>query len=351
MNFLRPLRRPKDMQQEPLQPEQAPSISLIPVVPLQSTDRMDGIASETEATEVAVAGREKIKALEKVMQREANNRAARVVLLSFVPILFMLLLRWALGEEGFSHIVTDPTYLVPIILVIGVGLPLTAFRNFQKAREASRALATQDDMHAIGPLITAVQFAEDTRVSEPAFLALTRLLPRLRASDASLLTDAHQFFLRQVLSSPPGNSLFPGGNLFRLTPAFGSDQSGTGKYPGGVLSRFTHRKRAQERAHADFRVAILKAFEQVGDTKALPIVERLAHQEAKTEAEHRVREAAQECLPFLQVRSDRQRAHQTLLRASQPTEADPALLLRATGSPSDTDPRTLLRPNTTQEPS
>ena len=83
----------------------------------------------------------------------------------------------------------------------------------------------------------------------------------------------------------------------------------------------------------DLILAVLKAFERVGDASALPSVERLATALGKTSAERRIREAALECLPFLRWRIEQMHATQTLLRSANPPDTPPAVLLRPSYAP------------------
>ena len=101
-------------------------------------------------------------------------------------------------------------------------------------------------------------------------------------------------------------------------------------------------KSAEENAAYD--VAILKAWEQVGDERALPYVEKLAAQSAASAAQKRVQQAARECLPYLQARADHQRVAQTLLRAAHsPAEPGDVLLRAASASSAPVETEQLLR--------
>jgi len=150
--------------------------------------------------------------------------------------------------------------------------------------------------------------------------ALTHLLPRLQASDARLLNTAQRARLNQELAR----------GRQALNPAW----DGT--------------SRVEARAALD--VAILKAWEQVGDEHALPIVQKLAAQSARTSAQKKVQQAAQSCLPYLEARAGEQRATQTLLRAADtPTESGNVLLRAAASGTTQTDSTQLLRANASEE--
>ncbi|HLL80518.1 MAG TPA: hypothetical protein VKT25_13515, partial [Ktedonobacteraceae bacterium] len=129
---------------------------------------------------------------------------------------------------------------------------------------------------------------QDGNTNRSAAILLTGLLPRLQASDAILLTETQRAALGYALTSNVGD--------------------------------------------ARFLIAALKALEQVGDSSALSVVEKLAAGRIRTADPKRVQAAAQECLLFLRARYEQQRASETLLRASERSEtlAD-TLLIPAKG--------------------
>ncbi|HZT42096.1 MAG TPA: hypothetical protein VFA07_07895 [Chthonomonadaceae bacterium] len=128
-------------------------------------------------------------------------------------------------------------------------------------------------------------------------LALIRLLPRLQASDAHLLNVEQRKSLCRALNDKSSKLV----------------------------------------------LAILKAFEQVGDAEALPYVQKLAEGKGRARTEKRIQEAAQACLPFLSRLAEQTQARQTLLRAAGTSQAAEGALLRpASGAPT-TDSSQLLR--------
>src|SRR5205085_7757478 len=112
-----------------------------------------------------------------------------------------------------------------------------------------------------GPLIDAWGGAlatGDRATKDLAARALVERLPQLKASDAGLLDRVHRDRLCLLLGIYVENPLYKDlQNLFR---------------PNSDLA-------------VDLRVAILQAFAQIGDSKALPVVERLARGEARTTGE------------------------------------------------------------------
>ena len=170
----------------------------------------------------------------------------------------------------------------------------------QQANSA-RKLAKQADIHGVGALAEALEWP-DSEVRELAGIALTNLLPQLRASDAGLLAAHQRECLHRVL------------------------------------------KMRNAGFESPLMLAILNGLEQVGDAAAIPHVERLAASPALTSKQRRVKEAAEQCLPFLRDRADATRGSSMLLRASTPREIVASeLLLRPATSVGASEAEELLR--------
>ncbi len=186
--------------------------------------------------------------------------------------------------------------LTPLFTMGGIAAGLS-----QTHKKAVGQLAYLDDLRAVGPLTEVLNCGDSATVAQ-AEVALTRLLPRLQASDAMLLGKNQRDILNRALTNQP-----------------------------------TVRR-------VELRVAILKAYEQVGDLSALGVVEKLAALEPKNDRQRTVQEAAAHCLPFLRDVAARNEAAHTLLRASASTaEARPDTLLRPAAPVAETAPETLLR--------
>lgn len=94
----------------------------------------------------------------------------------------------------------------------------------------------------------------------------------------------------------------------------------------------------------DLTLAILKTLEQIGDGSDRQRVEALASESRVTPRMKRVRDAARECLPYLQNNAERSRQSQTLLRASDgESRSAPDTLLRPAHSAETSAPEQLLR--------
>jgi hypothetical protein len=179
-----------------------------------------------------------------------------------------------------------------------VGLLTAGAVASQQQKSAAAVIARFDDVRAIGPLAEALEF-KDKNMQSLVEQALIRLVPRLKASDSSLLSPDQRACLNRALK---------------------------GK-------------------NTELILAILKAWEQVGDSGAIAEVEKLAEGHGQGEKSARIREAAQECLPALRQSAERQHLGAQLLRASAAVQASPDTLLRPAMPHLSTDPPDqLLRP-------
>jgi hypothetical protein len=175
-----------------------------------------------------------------------------------------------------------------------------------KHRELASRLAKLDDVQAVGPLAEALEWP-DKYIQRIAARALTRLLPRLHASDAALLNPAQRACLYHKL------------------------------------------KMENARTQENLLIAILKALQQVGDQNAVSYVQALADRTPFFKEQREVRDAASACLPFLQEHAKQTQYSQTLLRASSETSTPPEVLLRpAYGSP-ESHPAQLLHPGVAED--
>lgn len=163
-----------------------------------------------------------------------------------------------------------------------------------RRRQAAHALYLAGEPRAVGVLAVASRDG-DHAVQRVADQALRDLLPRVRASD-SMYIDAEQMHALLELA---------------------------------------------EHGNAHMQSNVLKALEQIGDQRAIPVVENLTLAGRTTN----VRRCALACLPFLIERVRLAREQSTLLRASASpgAAAVPAQLLRPANGVEDTPPQQLLR--------
>jgi len=226
------------------------------------------------------------------------------------------------------------TKVFPILTVLNLvlvgasaGVVAVMLRNRTRtARRFASAMSADSSVESVGALVDL--FTYDTLdAHETAKRGLTRLLPRLRADQSPLLTPEHRAVLNRKLASPP-------------------EQVGD-KDIRELFRNTTDRELA-------FRLAILKAYEQVGDASAIPIVRRLAETGGPaalglTEAQRQVKTAAEECLLYLKVRVEKQTAHNSLLRGASLERASAKSLLRAASGVRTADAAELVRADAAPE--
>jgi hypothetical protein len=172
---------------------------------------------------------------------------------------------------------------------------------------ASR-LARIDDVRCIGRLVELLSWPGEA-VSGIAAAALTRLLPRVRATDGALLTEAQRTILYE-----------------RLTLA-------------------------NARRNPQLLISILRALEQIGDAPAVAHVTHLANARVTTADERRVWQAATSCLPFLRERAKLTQVSHSLLRASAATPPGAETLVRPAAAADASDAAQLLRAGQAQRQS
>lgn len=171
----------------------------------------------------------------------------------------------------------------------------------QVQKNAARQLARHHDPRIAGPLLEALEY-QDKGVRADAAGRLTQLLPTLRATHTDLLTDAQRLILAKSL------------------------------------------RMGELRTNTGYQLAALKALQQVGDEKSIPIVERFYASDGSGPAAQAVRDEARVTLGFLRERAERERIAHTLLRPSMDPASPAEMLLRPAAGAGDTDPDVLLRP-------
>jgi hypothetical protein len=184
---------------------------------------------------------------------------------------------------------------------------------------AVRLLANSDDMCAVGPLLEVARWGTmvwNQQIEDEAHYGLMRLLPRLQMTDA------------QALTAKQRDCLY---NLLLVHSSF--------VLPGAPAPSYV----PNTKFDVPLSEAILKAYEHIGDTKALALVQKLAASEGK------LAEAAQECLPRLQEQTEKWSTGEHLLRATDEPISSPDILLRPASATTEIEPQQLLRASTTEE--
>jgi hypothetical protein len=274
---------------------------------LNQTPQTDEIPSEllTKLSSKKLEEREKAQqaieemgdaAADRLMQaidREAQKRKKRV------KIYTVIISVWV----GFMILMAATGYADQIGSFTGM---FGAFASFyavsQQQKNAATELAKLRPKRAVGQLADALEYG-DKNMRMLASSALQDILPQLQASDDHLMNAEQRSKLYNVL------------------------------------------KRARFKQDTLLMVAILKALEQIGDEKALPMVENLSKIEPRNGMERSVKAAALECLPALTERVEKQRRAQTLLRPAAAPDNPAEVLLRPVHGAAPGDPEKLLRPS------
>ena len=192
--------------------------------------------------------------------------------------------------------------LVVLIIILFFTLPsvVKAVIRLHEGHMICR-LAKLDDIRVVGPLVEALRLT-NKRILIECVSALTRLLPLLKTADAYLLHEYQRRFLHRIMTDPSYESVNP-----------------------------------------EFLLAILKAFEQVGDQGDILYV----HELAKSTSNSQIREAAEACLSLIIERSRRHHSSKTLVRPS--SNDHKITLLSPSQSAEGIISEQLLRPNCQEE--
>ena len=164
-------------------------------------------------------------------------------------------------------------------------------RHRKRVGRILRALAGCEDLRVIGPLCERMDEADEDSKWR-AQLSLKSLLPRLRPADSDLLNPAQKMRMYHLLNSHDAQTC----------------------------------------------IAALQAVANVGDQRALPQTQALAHS-----ANLDIRRAALAALPALQERARRERESETLLRGASAPNVDGEVLLRPAPPARAVNPNELLR--------
>lgn len=195
-------------------------------------------------------------------------------------------------KQPIGRIAIDCALMLALALVISVIL-----RRWKYYYDATWALFSLDHSRVI-PHLSDSLFSYKPELRRASTEALTRLLPKVKASDAAIFNSAVRNNLRLALM-----------------------QRGP-----------------------DLAVAILTALEQVGGEEDIAAVANMAHyRQGRAAKSDEVRRAAERLLPVLMEKVERDRAGGSLLRAADAPEPDGATLLCAAAAGAQTGPDALLR--------
>ena len=270
--------------------------------PIEIESTVLTLSAETETTALALSA-------EAATIAELLRRARRLRRLYKATAAFSIVSAVVITVANFALMHLNPGSTP---WVFNLYFPLMLFNAFpsflaKRRRKTIKLLTEAAGLQEIGPLVEGFDMMETNVVTMEL---LVNFLPRLQSSDAHLLTPQHHRILNRQLS---------------------------GKY---------HLYRGSRIA---FILATLKSYEQIGGMEDLPTVARLAQGKGYAKQNYNIRKAAQECLPYLQARSEGQELRQTLLRASSGNADNAATLLRPTAA-NGGDPAQLLRASHSETP-
>lgn len=251
-------------------------------------------------------------------QVKRDTRNIFIILMVFMGGITLVVNR-ALMDGGNVTMYLSMTFAMLYLLTFAIIAHLSRC-SYRRKHALAAELAKPQAIENIGTLIDALRI-ENTQVRNLSKRALTGLLPQLKASDSDLITDARRDRLIRLLTISPNDKGYRD-----LTELF---------------------SRSAYRREVDVRVAVLKAYEQIGGPKELQQVEKLAKGRINWQSASRVPEeiqqAASQCLPYLQERTNEQRASEQLLRASSGSAVPADILLRPSDERPDATPEQLLR--------
>jgi len=239
-----------------------------------------------------------------IIKAITGNRKRTAILIAVLPFLFYM------GYMGFFVLgaIGQSTGLLVDFLVAAASILSTTLVGFgisgamasRRKKRLAECITDIDDLNALPALIELLEFTNPA-VRNAILPPITRLLSRLRSSDAHLLGFIHRTALARTLNTP----------------------------------------RSQKLPSAFF-VSVLQAFEQIGDSQVLPTVSWLAQGKGAAGNQPEIQMAAQTCQTYLQEQLRRHQAPYLLLRPSSPAPSAHALLRPVATAP-DSAPHELLR--------
>jgi hypothetical protein len=224
----------------------------------------------------------------------------------------------AYGVGYFLHLPVPANYTATLELLsnlaLGVGFLATMpefffWKRTEKIKDRLRMLVKEAgrDSRAVGAIAQLCLPTQFLSISDTALEALLKLLPDVTAKDARYISDGQMQALLSLLAV---------------------------HNQGIVKSRYS----------TELPLAILKALEQIGDSRAIESVQSLTT--GKTNRLYH--QVARECLIALKQHGEERERNRSLLLPSS-LEAGPETLLRATTWKEEAQPNQLLRAATHQE--
>ena len=228
----------------------------------------------------------------RLMEKEARRRDKWSMAVAGVSVFAIMVSLLGIATEVNRS--SEPLYLFLLLVLVAL---VNTTRPTRTQKRAAQELARFDDARVLGPLAQGLEL-DDHYTRTVAAEGLKRLLPRVRASDAGLVSKEELHRLYRTLDSED----------------------------------------------LELVLRILQGLEQIGDEDAIPYVEKLRSLPAFTSQEHRVRGAAADCITTLKARLGREAVGSTLLRAARSPKSGEGNLLRPAAESAPSNSEMLLRP-------
>lgn len=158
-------------------------------------------AQQISDTETAVCGANSVHArLGNVVKRDHTRRALVIGTLPLLPFAALGAIKALLPEDAWIRLCTNPLFVASSISAC-VAVPLWTLKPSIRARKATGELAKVDDLSAIGSMVETLYYGTETNTTDQVKDTLIRLHPRVRASDADLLSSRQMVLLQSMLAS------------------------------------------------------------------------------------------------------------------------------------------------------
>ncbi len=277
---------------------------------IKSSDHHEPVRSNAQVDNETVSeDEEKINLILGEVRTRVNQRKLRRVKSVCLAILFSIILSVlpCLLFKPLSGQTVWILILYECALVIGLGI-ISARHNKNPLPFDSDSLSEICGVKAIGILVDSASMNITNDQAKAIYSTLIPLFQQLNASNVHLLTAADRQAIYSNLEMELINDVEP---------------------PESI----------------PFKLAVLKGLEQVGDKESIFVVRRLAEMKGRRPRQRVVRDAAQNCLEYLEIHINDHTEKMTLLRGSSPEAASPETLLRPATSSDVTHSDELLRPS------
>ena len=229
----------------------------------------------------------------------------------------------SISDQANMWLHYGPFALLVPTLALSIRTLIFDMKVGKRTLELTSQIEAMNDLRLVGPLVEMLWFGNPA-VHNMAKANLMRLLPLIKESDAALINRVQRQQLNKFV--------------------------GIDRYEPNHFIGLWSRKKRKRGVDAAFQLAILAAYEQIGDASNLASVYSIAYPTERIlkKVQPEVIEAALHCLPFLEGADEIDRASRQLLRPSSASEVMPDTLLRAaTGQTMETRADSLLRASDT----